>query len=57
MDAVHGKKWFFYGNKGKTNKIFVAATKSFATATERFVDRPKHFVVVTKYFCCPYFNK
>jgi len=42
---------------GKTNKIFVAASKNFATATKRFADRTKHFVVVTKYFCYPYFNK
>jgi len=35
---------------GTTNKIIVAAT-------ENFVDRTKHFVVVTKYFCYPYFNK
>jgi len=35
---------------GTTNKFFVAATK-------RFADRTKHFVVVTKYFCYPYFNK
>jgi len=43
---------------GTTNKIFVAASKLFAAATKRFVDRTKHyFVVVTKYFCYPYFNK
>jgi len=41
---------------GTTNKFFVAATKNFAAATKRFVDRAKH-VVVTKYFCYPYFNK
>jgi len=41
---------------GTTNKIFVAATKNFAAATKQ-VDRTKHFVVVTKYFCNPYFNK
>jgi len=35
---------------GRTDKIFVAATK-------RFVDRTKNFVVVTKCFCNPYFNK
>jgi len=39
---------------GTTNKIFVAATKNFAAATKR---RTKHFVVLTKYFCYPYFNK
>jgi len=42
---------------GTTKKIFVAATQNFAAATERFVDRATHFVVVTKYFCYPYFNK
>jgi len=42
---------------GTTNNFFVAATKNFAAATKRFVDRTKHSVVVTKYFCCPYFNK
>jgi len=35
---------------GTTNNFFVVATK-------RFVDRTKHFVVVTEYFCYPYFNK
>jgi len=35
---------------GTTNNFFSAATK-------RFVDRTKHFVVVTKYFCYPYFKK
>ena len=43
---------------GTTNKVFVAATKNFDAATKRFVDRiTKPFVVVTKYFCYPYFNK
>jgi len=42
---------------GTTNKIFVAATKNFAAATKRFDDRTKNFVVVTKYFCYPYFDK
>jgi len=54
----HGKNGFPTATKlGKTNKIFVAATKNFAAATKCFVDRTKHFVVVTKYFCYPYFNK
>jgi len=38
---------------------FVTATK-LGTTDEffvRFVDRTEHFVVVTKYFCYPYFNK
>jgi len=35
---------------GTTKKFIVAATKS-------FVDWTKHFIVVTKYFCNPYFNK
>jgi len=34
-------------NKGH---FFFAAIENFAAAT-------KHFVVVTKYFCCPYFSK
>jgi len=38
-------------------KKIVAATQNFAAATKRFVDRTKHVVVVTKYFCYPYFNK
>jgi len=42
---------------GTTNNFFVAATKIFDAATIRFIDRTKHFVVVTKYFCYPYFNK
>jgi len=42
---------------GTTNNFFGAATKNFAAATNRFVDRNKHLVVVTKYFCYPYFNK
>jgi len=43
---------------GTTNNFFVAATQNFAAATKRSIDRTKHFVViVTKYFCYPYFNK
>jgi len=42
---------------GTTNEFFVALTKNFAAATERFVDIIKHIVVVTIYFCYPYFNK
>jgi len=42
---------------GTTAKKIVAATKNFAAAAKRFVDRTKHSVVVTKCFCCPYFNK
>jgi len=49
---------------GTTNNFFAAATKNFAAATRNFaaatkraIDRNKHFVVVTKYFCCPYFKK
>jgi len=54
----HGKKWFYYGNKIRDNKkCFVASTKNFAAAIKRSVGRNKHFVVVTKYFCYPYFNK
>jgi len=41
---------------GTTNEFFVASTRNFAAATKRYVDRTKHFVV-TKYFCCPCFNK
>ena len=37
--------------------LFVATTKNFAKAAKRFVDRTNYFVVVTKYFCYPYFNK
>jgi len=44
-------------NKGQQNDSFVASTKKFAAASKRFVDRTKHSVVVTKYFCYPYFNK
>jgi len=56
---MHGKNGFVTATKlGTTNEIFVAATKNFAAATkQRFVDRTKHSVVVTKYFCYPYFNK
>jgi len=54
---THGKNGFVTATKlGTTNKFFVAATKNFAAATKRFVDRTKH-LVVTKYFCYPYFNK
>ena len=42
---------------GTTNKFFVATTKNFAAASKRSGDRTKHFVVVTKYFCYPYFNE
>jgi len=42
---------------GTTSKLFVAATKNFAAATKRFVDRTEYLVVVSKYFCYPYFNK
>jgi len=53
-----GKNGFVTATKlGTTNEFFVASTKKIAAATKRFVDRKKHFVVVTKYFCCPYFNK
>jgi len=38
---------------GTTNEFFVASTKNFAAATKCFVDS----LVVTKYFCYPYFNK
>jgi len=49
--SQHAKKGFVTATKlGPTNKFFAAATK-------RFVDRTKHFVVVTNYFCYPYFNK
>jgi len=57
---------FFYTEKngfvtatklGASNNFFVAATENFAAAANRFVDRTEHFVVVTKYFCYPYFNK
>ena len=53
----HGKNGFITATKfGIPDKIFVAATKNFSAATKRFVDRTKIFVV-TKCFCCPYFNK
>jgi len=42
---------------GTTNNYFVAATKNFAAKTKRFVDRTKRLVVVTYFFCYPYFNK
>jgi len=42
---------------GTTNNFFVAANTNFAAATKRFVDRTIHFVLVTRYFCYPYFNK
>jgi len=56
---VHGKKnCFVTATKlGTTNTIFVAATENFAAATKRLVDRTEHFVVVTKYFCYPFFKK
>jgi len=55
----HGKKNGFVTatELGTTNKLFVVATKNFAAAIKRFVNRTKHSVVVTKYFCYPYFNK
>ena len=54
---IHGTNGFVTATKlGTTNGFFVASTKNFA-ATKRFVDRTKHFVIVTKYFCYPYFNK
>jgi len=42
---------------GTTNEFFVVSTKKIAAASKRFDDITKHFVVVTKYFCYPYFNK
>jgi len=55
--ALDRKNGFVTATKlGTTDKIFVAATKSFA-ATKCFLDRTKYFVVVTKCFCYPYFNK
>jgi len=58
MSPITGKKNGFVSatKLGKTNNVFVAATKNFTAATKRFVDRTKHFVV-TKCFCYPYFNK
>ena len=54
---VHGKNGFVTATKlGTTNEFSVASTKNVAPATKRFVDRTKHFVV-TKYFCCPFFNE
>jgi len=51
------KNGFVTATKLGTNNFFVAAIKNFGAATKRFVDRIKYFVVVTKYFCYPYFNK
>jgi len=53
-----GKKMVLLWQQNEGQQIFfcVAATKNFAAATKRLADRTKHFVV-TKYFCCPYFNK
>jgi len=58
IQTLHGKNGFVTATKlGTTNDFFVASTKNFAAAAKRFVDRTNHFVVVTKYFCYPYFNK
>ena len=58
LEVSTRKKWFCYGNKIRDNKwIFCCCNQSFAAATKRVVDRTKHVVVVTKYFCSPYFNK
>jgi len=59
MSLCTEKNGFVTATKlGTTNKFFVASSKNFAAATKRFVDRTKYFVVVvTKYFCYPYFNK
>jgi len=51
------KNGFVTATKLGTNEFFVASTKNFVVATKRFVDRTKDFVVVTIYFCYPYFNK
>jgi len=57
MFAARKNNGFVTAKKsGTTNKFFVAATENLAAATKRFVDRTNHFVIVTKYFCCPYFN-
>jgi len=56
--TTHGKNGFVTATKsGTTNYFFfVSATKHFAAATKRFVEITKH-VVVTKYYCYPYFNR
>jgi len=56
---LHGKKnGFVTATKlGTTNDFLLLQPKIFPAATKRFVDRTKHFVIVTKYFCYPYFNK
>ena len=57
MHKLHGKNGFVTATKlGTTHDFFVASTKNFAAAIKRFFDRTKHFVVVTIYFCYPYFN-
>jgi len=57
MFAARKNNGFVTAKKsGTTNKFFVAATENLAAATKRFVDRTNNFVIVTKYFCCPYFN-
>ena len=57
MRRATEKNGFVTATKLGTNNFFVAATKYFDVATKRFVDRTYHFVVVTKYFCYPYFDK
>jgi len=47
---------FFLREQGATNNFLLLQPK-LCCSIKRFVDRTKHFVVVTKYFCCPYFNK
>jgi len=55
---IHGKNGSVTATKlGTTNEFFVASTKNFAAVTICFVGRTKHFLVVTKYFCYPYFKK
>jgi len=54
---LNRKKWFCYSNKIRDNKWFLLLLQPKIAATKRIVDRTKYFVVVTKYFCYPYFNK
>jgi len=57
---IHGKKWFCYGNKIRDNKylfFLLLQPKILLQQPNVLLIELKFFVVVTKYFCCPYFNK
>jgi len=53
----HGKNDFVKATKLGTTNEFLLLQPKILLQQPIFFGRTKHFVVVTKYFCYPYFNK